>query len=229
VQKPGLDDPDFSSRMSSKPEREGVSVLKRWAGPGITVLIFVGVALILVLNLNLGARTQRLKPPAPTGNNPPALAGGEKPIGEPVDRNHIAVAAVWLPAVAMDGMDVGGADLVHLEADVKATEGNPNGFALGEFVPYLRILYKITASSGDVVDRGELRPMVAKDGLHYGANVPMPEAGKFRLTYTISPPSAGGLGRHSDASLGVAPWWKPFEATFEWDYEGPPAVVKSAP
>jgi periplasmic iron binding protein len=199
-------------------------VLKRWAGPLITTMIFAGVALILILNLNLGAKTGKVNPSV---LGPPTAI--ERPIGEPVDKNHIEVAAVWLPAVAMDGMDVGGADLIHLEADVKATEGSPNGFALGEFVPYLKIMYTIKTSAGEQVDRGELRPMVAKDGLHYGANVPMPRAGKFRLTYAIFPPSAGGLGRHSDAALGVAPWWTPFEASFDWDYPGPPVAVKNAP
>jgi uncharacterized protein involved in high-affinity Fe2+ transport len=65
-------------------------------------------------------------------------------------------------------------------------------------------------------------PMVAADGLHYGASVSMPKAGEYRLTYKIDPPSAGGLGRHSDPATGVAPWWTPFEASFEWDYPGPP-------
>jgi uncharacterized protein involved in high-affinity Fe2+ transport len=208
-------------------------VLKRWAGPLITTLIFVGVALILLLNLNLAPRkgqatTREPQPTRQQSQTPSTGVPGETPIGDPVQKNYIEVAAVWLPAVAMDGMDVGGADLIHLEADVKATEGNPNGLGLGEFVPYLKILYTIKTSAGEQVDRGELRPMVAKDGLHYGANVPMPKAGKFRLTYAISPPSAGGLGRHSDPALGVAPWWKPFEASFDWDYAGPPVAVKKA-
>ena len=71
--------------------------------------------------------------------------------------------------------------------------------------------------------------MVAKDGLHYGANVPMPKAGKFRLTYAISPPSAGGLGRHSDAAWASPPGGSRSRPSFEWEYDGPPAVVKSAP
>lgn len=119
-------------------------------------------------------------------------------------------------------MDVGGSDLIHLEADVKATEGNPNGFALGEFVPYLKITYTITTSDGVMIDKGLLRPMIASDGLHYGANIAMPKPGNFRLTYTIEPPSTGGLGRHSDKATGVAPWWQTFDAVFVWeDYPGP--------
>ncbi len=118
-----------------------------------------------------------------------------------------------------------GAEILHLEADVKATEGNPNGFAMGEFVPYLKIAYEIVPSAGGAaIQKGELMPMIASDGLHYGASVAMPKAGSFRLNYAIQPPSAGGLGRHSDPVTGVAPWWAPFVATFEWDYPGPPAA-----
>ena len=65
-------------------------------------------------------------------------------------------------------------------------------------------------------------PMVARDGLHYGASIEMPKAGRYKLTYAIKPPSAGGLGRHADRATGVDPWWEPFEVSFDWDYPGPP-------
>jgi periplasmic iron binding protein len=63
--------------------------------------------------------------------------------------------------------------------------------------------------------------MVARDGWHYGASIPMPKAGRFKLTYTIEPPTAAG--RHSDPATGVDAWWKPFEVSFDWDYPGPPS------
>ena len=50
-----------------------------------------------------------------------------------------------------------------------------------------------------------------------------PTAGRYKLTYRIKPPSAGGLGRHADRATGVDPWWEPFEVSFDWDYPGPPA------
>jgi uncharacterized protein involved in high-affinity Fe2+ transport len=200
----------------------------------VTILIGGGVALILVLNLNLGARTpssaisaQQSAPPAPV----PVEAGKparfrEYPIGDEVLRNHMRIAAVWLPPVAMEGMPVPAASgaVIHLEADIRATEGNPNGFARDEFVPYLKVRYTITAAGqATVIHQGELLPMVARDGLHYGASLELPMAGAYRLTYAIEPPSAGGLGRHSDPVTGVAPWWPPFEVTFDWDYPGPAA------
>jgi uncharacterized protein involved in high-affinity Fe2+ transport len=211
--------------------------MRNWAGPLITVAILVGVVLILALNLNLGpnppkpeakpSTTPTPTPPAPTFTRVKPKDFREYPIGSPVEKNGIQVAAVWLPPVAMDGQPMAGTDVIHLEADVRATEGNPNGFALGEFVPYLKIAYTITpASGGPPVQKGDLMPMVAADGLHYGASVSMPKAGIFTLTYAIQPPSSGGLGRHSDPVTGVEPWWEPFEVAFDWEYEGPPGGKK---
>lgn len=216
--------------------------MTRWAGPLITALILGGVGLILVLNLNVGPSPARPAARAPAAQTAPAPAPilppvpaarvkpkdfQEYPIGDEVERNGIRVAAVWLPPVMTDGRGLGGSDIIHLEADVRASEGNPNGFALGEFVPYLKIAYTITpAAGGPALQKGELLPMVAIDGLHYGASVALPKAGHYTLTYAVQPPSAGGLGRHSDPVTGVAPWWPPFEATYDWDYPGPPAPSK---
>ena len=214
---------------------------RQWARPLITALIVVGVALIVVLNLDLGSSSstpppqeppkadRELRSPAPARR---ALPAGfrEYPIGDEMVKNAMQVAAVWLPSVQMEGMEgLSDPALIHLEADVRATEGNPNGFAKDEFVPYLKIRYTISpAGGGPPIHQGELIPMVAGDGLHYGANIAMPRAGSYRLTYQIAPPSAGGLGRHSDPATGVAPWWPPFEATFDWDYPGPPQADSTA-
>jgi uncharacterized protein involved in high-affinity Fe2+ transport len=209
-------------------------VLRRWAGPLVTLLIGGGVALVLLLNLNVNLGPARPKsspeeqpaPPAPAAGSSARPAGfREYPIGDEVLKNHMRIAAVWLPAIAMEGMPAlpSGSDVIHLEADVHATEGNPNGFARDEFVPYLKIRYTITKSDGgETIHQGELMPMVARDGLHYGASLAMPGAGSYRLSYAIEPPTAGGLGRHSDPVTGVAPWWEPFEVAFDWDYPGPP-------
>jgi uncharacterized protein involved in high-affinity Fe2+ transport len=211
-------------------------VLRRWAGPLVTFLIVGGVALIVALNLNLtptrpSSPTTGSSPPTPATPGPspnPKPAGfREYPIGDEVLRNHLRIAAVWLPPIAMDGMPMPATsavgDVIHLEADIHATEGNPNGFAKDEFVPYLKVRYAITpAGGGAAIHQGELMPMVARDGLHYGASLAMPAAGSYQLTYHIDPPSAGGLGRHSDPVTGVAPWWAPFQISFDWDYSGPP-------
>lgn len=170
------------------------------------------------------------KPASP----PPAPAKStfrEYPIGDEVEREaeHLRVAAVWLPPVTMDHdcEHAPGPWVVHLECDIHATRGNTNGFAVGDWIPYLAIKYRIVAD-GAAADappalEGKLMPMVAKDGPHYGATIAMPGAGKWKLTYSIEPPSANGLGRHTDPITGVADWWKAFDATYVWDYKGIPA------
>ena len=203
---------------------------RSWTGPLVTGLIGLGVAAILVFNLqpnrpvvSVAPVTSKDEKPKPDTASSVAKGVPEHPIGEPVEKNHIRVVAVWLEAVKMEGMDATSAaasDLIHVEADVKATEDNPNGFAKDEFVPYLKVAYSIVPSrGGPAIEKGELTPMVAWDGLHYGANLVMPKSGDYRLIYDIEPPSAGGLGRHSDPATGVAPWWKPFRASFDWTVE----------
>ncbi len=209
-------------------------MFRRWAGPLITILIGGGVALLLALNLNLSTPRKSVTdgpqgttaPPAPSTAAKPA-GFREYPIGDgdPVEKNQMRIAAVWLPPIAMEGMPMlpAGGDVIHLEADIHATEGNANGFAKDEFIPYLKIRYAITtADGGAVIHQGDLMPMIARDGLHYGASLAMPKVGAYRLTLSIEPPSAGGLGRHSDPITGVAPWWEPFEVAFDWDYPGTP-------
>jgi uncharacterized protein involved in high-affinity Fe2+ transport len=215
-------------------------MLQRWIGPIMVLLILGGVALILVLNLNLkgtnppqavssgaGPVSSPGSPAQPSGPSPRRPAGfREYPIGDGVERNGMRIDAVWLPPVQMDGMP--GAvpsDMIHLEADIHATEGNTNGCPKDEFIPYLTVHYAIVPEGGAAKSvepiRGTLMPMVARDGWHYGASIPMPKPSRYRLTYTIEPPSAG---RHVDPVTGVDPWWKPFDVTFDWDYPGPPST-----
>ncbi len=205
---------------------------KSWLGPAVTGLIVLGVVGVLLLNLEPGKVAKpdppKVAPPDtkadPQGPAPLMAAIPERPIGEEVVKNHVRVNAVHASGVSMDGMSgpPSGSDLIHLEADVKATEDNPNGFAKDEFVPYLKINYSIVpASGGSAVDKGELFPMVASDGLHYGANIVRPRPGDYRLIYDIQPPSVNGLGRHVGAVGGVAGWWGPFQASFEWTVEPP--------
>ncbi len=206
----------------------------RWVGPLVTIVIVAGIGMILFVNLQSPPGATSNKPVAPAGQEPPKVpalkpAGfREHPIGEEVLKNHMRIAAVWLPPIQMDGTaSLADTDIIHIEADVRATEGNPNGFAKDEFVPYMNVTYKITPVGSDKpIDHGNLIPMVASDGLHYGASIVMPKAGEYRLTYAFQPPQSGGLGRHSDPVTGVAPWWEPFEATFDWDCPGPSEITK---
>jgi uncharacterized protein involved in high-affinity Fe2+ transport len=204
----------------------------RWTGPIMVLLILGGVGLVLLLNLNLkGVNPRPAEPPAAQPAKGQSAGAGkpagfrEYPIGDEVERHQMSIVAVWLPPVQMAGMaGPVPSDMIHIEADIKATEGNKNGCTMGEFIPYLRVHYAIepqdAAAKAVEPIRGDLMPMVARDGWHYGASVPMPRAGRFKLTYRIEPPTAAG--RHSDAATGVDPWWEPFEVSFDWDYPGPP-------
>jgi uncharacterized protein involved in high-affinity Fe2+ transport len=209
-----------------------LSVFQRWIGPSVVAAILASVAAVLALNVNWsgsGARKSSVAAPGPSGGTasgklPPA-GFREYPIGEEVEKNQIRIAAVYLPPVEMEGMPAAGSpSLIHLEADIHATEGNRNGFAKEEFVPYLVVNYTIErldgagkAGSAEPM-RGTMMPMLARDGLHYGASIEMPDAGHYKLTYAI----AIVLGRHADRATGVEPLWKPFEVSFDWDYPGPP-------
>ena len=78
--------------------------------------------------------------------------------------------------------------------------------------------------AGDAkVLQGELMPMVASDGPHYGDNVKLLGPGKYKLTLTVQPPSMNEqahFGRHVDKETGVGPWFKPFSAQYEFTYAG---------
>jgi uncharacterized protein involved in high-affinity Fe2+ transport len=225
---------------------EGFLVLERWAGRLAVLLILGGVIAILALNLNLKGRNPTGSPSAkivvtpadPLPQQAQDLTGvariREYPIGDEVEANEMVIKAVWLPPVQMEGMiDSTSAALIHLEADIHGTKGNRNGFAEHEFIPYLMVRYAITPRAGSTgggaaaLVEGQMMPMVARDGLHYGATIDMPRAGSYKLTYVIDPPSAGGLGRHVDPATGVDPWWKPFQVSFDWEYPGPPASPPS--
>ncbi|GGY16726.1 iron transporter [Paludibacterium paludis] len=150
----------------------------------------------------------------------------EYPVGKPQIRNGMEIAAVYLQPVKMepDGMMRKAEDSdVHFEADIHAAKGNVNGFPEGEWIPYLEIKYEITKIGTKDVIKGDYMPMVASDGPHYGDNVKLKGPGKYRVKYTISPPGSNPhshFGRHTDKETGVAPWFKPFDVSWEFTYAG---------
>lgn len=150
----------------------------------------------------------------------------EYPIGTPQQKGGMEVAAVYLQPIEMDPPDVmrAAADLdIHLEADIHAAKGNPNGFAEGDWMPYLVVKYELTKLDDTKSIKGDLMPMVADDGPHYGDNVKLMGPGKYKLTLTVSPPSANPhahFGRHVDKETGVGPWFSTFSADYEFVYAG---------
>ena len=148
----------------------------------------------------------------------------EYPIGKPQIRAGIEVTAVYLQPVSMEpvGMMRSARDSdVHLEADVKAQSNNPNGFPDGTFVPYLDVHYELAKEGSGAPIRGELMPMVANDGPHYGDNVKLQGPGKYHLRITVAPPGgASHFGRHTDKETGVGPWFAPFTLDYDFAFTG---------
>jgi uncharacterized protein involved in high-affinity Fe2+ transport len=145
----------------------------------------------------------------------------EYPAGEEAEINRMKIAAVYLAPIDMEprGIDLPAslAD-VHLECDIHATRGNPNGFGAGEWVPYLTVNYRLENKDTGKIKNGTFMPMVAKDGPHYGSNLKMMGPGNYKLTYTIEPPGKQGFGRHTDQASGVGKWFQPFSVDFDFTY-----------
>lgn len=157
---------------------------------------------------------------------PLVATAAETPIGKPHIEGGMEVAAVYLQPIEMEpaGMmrDAKASD-IHLEADIHAVKDNPNGFGEGDWMPYLSIRYKLTKAGEAKAIEGEMMPMVASDGPHYGDNVKLMGPGKYTLTLSIQPPGTNRMahfGRHVDKETGVGPWFKPFNATYEFTYAG---------
>lgn len=150
----------------------------------------------------------------------------EYPIGKPKEINGLEVAAVYLQPVEMEPkgmMRAAKESDVHLEADIHATADNKNGLPEGAWAPYLNIQYVLQKRGSDKVLKGDLMPMVANDGPHYGDNVKLEGPGKYDLTFTIGSPDtthSNHFGRHVDKETGVAPWFKTFDVKYEFVYAG---------
>ncbi|MEJ0092142.1 MAG: iron transporter [Methylocella sp.] len=154
-------------------------------------------------------------------------AAKEYPVGKAQESNGLEIGAVYLQPIEMDPPDVmrpAKDSDIHLEADIKAAKDNANGFAQGDWIPYLVVDYELTKLDDNQSQKGSFMPMVANDGPHYGDNVKMMGPGKYRLALTIAPPSDNPhahFGRHVDKETGVGPWFKPFTIEYEFIYAGP--------
>ena len=172
------------------------------------------------------SQTGFVAPPASAWSNPPvsnpATPAGpmsrEHPIGLDQTRNHLRIAALWHSAIPLVGGKRPGPGEIHLLAKIEATEGNPNGFARGDWIPYLTIRYTLEPKAGGPRTQGVLRPLVAAAGPSYGVNLPAPAPADYRLTFQIAPPKPEALDRFVDPTDGVAPWWSPFDIEFNWAF-----------
>lgn len=149
----------------------------------------------------------------------------ETPIGKHQIVSNMEIGAVYLQPIKMEpaGMmlDTTASD-IHLEADIHATKENQNGFAEGDWIPDLVVKYELEKTGGKKI-AGEMMPMVASDGPHYGNNVKLDGPGKYKLKLQIFPQSfnkGAMFGRHTDKETGVGPWFQPFDLSYEFAYAG---------
>jgi hypothetical protein len=153
-------------------------------------------------------------------------AAKEYPIGKAQEKGGMDIGAVYLQPIEMDPPDImrpAKDSDVHLEADIHAAKANPNGFAQGDWMPYLGVDYVLTKLDDNQTLKGTFMPMVADDGPHYGDNVKLFGPGKYRLALTIVPPSENPhahFGRHVDKETGVGPWFKTFTVEYDFTYAG---------
>lgn len=153
---------------------------------------------------------------------PGEVAGFEEfPIGDDIEVGPLNVAAVYFQPVDMQpaGNSLAKEDSdMHIEADISALENNDLGFGAGDFVPNLTVSYEITDAAGKV-NSGTFMPMSASDGPHYGANIKLGDAGKYKVKFIIGSPSEQGYLIHVDKETGVTGklWDEPL--TTEWDFD----------
>ena len=155
-----------------------------------------------------------------------SAAAIEYPIGTPHNVAGMEVAAVYLQPVEMEPesmMARASESDIHLEADIHALANNAHGFPKGFWIPYLVVKYELAKQGIGEKISGEMMPMAASDGPHYGDNVKLKGPGRYRLKFFIAPPGAyqrANFGRHADRATGVRPWFKPFEVEYEFTFAG---------
>jgi hypothetical protein len=122
----------------------------------------------------------------------PGVLAIETPIGLPQNLYDMEVAAVFLQPIEMNPLDImrrRKESDIHLEADIHAIEGNPNGFDEGDWISYLPIHYELINLETEKKVSGHMMPMTANDGAHYGDNIKVPGGiGKYKLIFRIEPP-----------------------------------------
>lgn len=150
----------------------------------------------------------------------------EYPIGKQQIQGGMEIGAVYLQPITMEpeGMMRKASDSdIHLESDIHAVKDNPTGFAEGDWMPYLQVHYELTKPGSSYDQKGDLMPMVANDGPHYGDNVKLAGPGKYHLKLIIEPPMQTGhmaFGRHVDKETGVGPWFRPITLEYDFPFAG---------
>jgi len=131
----------------------------------------------------------------------PPLAWGRDfalyPVGKPEIVHGLEVGAVYFQPIDLQGamMHASAGTDIHLEADVHAAGDDADGYAEGEWRPYLTVTYRLTRTDTGQTLAGALMPLVAYGGSgggngkpHYGDNLKLMGMGRYRLELTVAPP-----------------------------------------
>lgn len=190
--------------------------MKRW----------MGFALAALMAVSLAACGGGAKPSAGSSDSKQQEDKAVKEIsmGDSIEKEGLELAGVYFEASELfphekAGMSHTEAD-IHIEADIKATKDNKTGFGAGEWVPYLTVNYKMKNLDSGKEFSGVLMPMNAADGPHYGANVKMLGAGKYKFSISVESPEKQNYLLHVDKGTGVEGkfWTKPIEAEWTFPY-----------
>jgi len=156
-----------------------------------------------------------------------ASAAGAAPFGAPLARDGVEIVPGIETGVQFDRAPTSlAADSIFLTADVHATKDNAQGFT--GFIPYLSISYALTKEGEPTFKKsGLLYPTASKSGPRYMGAAGMGGPGTYHLIYIVSPPSAHGMYRQTGKENGVADWWKPITATWNFTYPISPNLVSA--
>lgn len=159
--------------------------------------------------------------PAPSAET----AGFEEfPLGDDFEVFPLNIAGVYFQPVDMEPAGLGGLAAsdsdMHMEADISAMENNDLGYGAGDFVPYLTVRYKAVKQDNGKVIEGAFMPMSASDGPHYGNNVKLDGAGRYKITFIVENPEKQSYLLHVDKETGVTGryWNKPIEVSWDFDF-----------
>jgi uncharacterized protein involved in high-affinity Fe2+ transport len=145
----------------------------------------------------------------------------EFPIGDDIELGPLNVAGVYFQPVDMlpagTSLPASQSDM-HIEADISALE-NDLGYGVGDFVPYLTVLYEVAKSDGSWATEGAFMPMSASDGPHYGTNLKLDGAGTYKVRFIIQNPESLGYLLHVDQETGVPGRFWQQALVAEWDFD----------
>lgn len=186
--------------------------------------LLISLISIFLLLGGCGSKDQSSTKSHTTTEDTQVKAVKEIPIGDSIEKEGMEIASVYFEAAEMHPVEKAGLQPnnsdIHLEADIKATKDNKTGFGIGEWMPFLTVNYKLKNLDNGQETSGTFMPMNAADGPHYGSNVKMFGAGKYKLSLSIESPEKQNYLLHTDKGSGVEGkfWNTPIEVEWEFPY-----------